>query len=101
MTRFLVCVLLLVSGLLAQRPPLPGQRADGSILLSNGWSLHPEGRQIALRSDLPIRMARQPGGQLVAIQHTGYRQHAVVLFDPRIERIVARFVVPKSWSGMC
>ena len=101
MARFLVCVLLLVSGLLAQRAPLPGQRADGSILLSNGWSLHPEGKQIALRSDLPIRMARQPGGQLVAIQHAGYREHAVVLFDPRIERIIARFVIPKSWSGMC
>ncbi len=96
----LICVLLLTAGVWAQKAELPGKRADGSILLSNGWSLQPEGKQVPLESDLPIRMSREPGTDLVAIQHAGYRKHAVVIFDPAREKVVAEFVLPRSWSGM-
>ena len=79
---------------------LPGTKSSGEILLSNGWSLHPEGKQFSLPADLPIRTALHPNLPLVAIQHAGNRAHKVVLFDWKKQSILCEHDIPKSWSGM-
>lgn len=78
----------------------PGAQSDGRILLPNGWSLDPAGEQIALSSDLPIRMSLHPGGRFLAIQHAGFREHLVAIFDTEAAKVVSTLPIPKSWSGM-
>ncbi|MCC7064483.1 MAG: SMP-30/gluconolactonase/LRE family protein [Planctomycetes bacterium] len=87
-------------GPLPQEPQLPGPKADGTILLTNGWSLQPHGEQHALESDLPVRMAMHPAGRWLAIQHAGYRQHQVVLFDTRTQKVALKLPLARTWSGM-
>jgi YVTN family beta-propeller protein len=78
----------------------PGAQADGSILLPNGWRIAPHGAQVALESDLPVRMAWHPGGRFLAIQHAGFRAHEIAILDSVTDTVVARLPVPRSWSGM-
>jgi len=106
----LLAVTLLAVPVCAQAPAgtrLPGARADGSILLPNGWKLEPHGRQIPLASDLPIRLAWHPGGRFLAVQHAGYRDHRVVIVDTKagadgkpVDRVVGKLSLGKTWSGM-
>lgn len=84
----------------APQPQWPGRTADGSILLPNGWSLAPHGTQHDLPSDLPVRMAMHPGDRWLAIQHAGYRQHEVALFDTERHELGAVLMLARSWSGM-
>ena len=81
-------------------PAWPGPRRDGSLLLPNGWSLTPHGEQLPLALDLPVRLALHPGGRFLAVQHAGYREHAVALVDLRVERVTETLPLAKSWSGM-
>ncbi|MBK8975404.1 MAG: phosphoesterase [Planctomycetes bacterium] len=85
-------------------PEWPGPRPDGSILLPNGWSVRPYGRQIELGSDLPIRTVWHPGGRWLAVQHVGYRAHQVSIVDAADGdtqgAVVATLPLPRSWSGM-
>jgi WD40 repeat protein len=90
--------LLVASPALTQ---IPGPKKDGSTLLPNGWSIRPHGRQIPLESDLPIRAAWHPGGRILAIQHAGYREHRIVLFDAKSEKKLGKIELPRTWSGMC
>ncbi|MSR62189.1 MAG: phosphoesterase [Planctomycetes bacterium] len=100
-TSLLVCFLVLATGACAaRRTEWPGPRADGSILLPNGWSLTPHGEQLPLAQDLPVRLALQPLGRLLAVQHAGYREHTVVLVDLDAGAVVQVLPIAKSWSGL-
>lgn len=79
---------------------LPGVRPEGSILMPNGWSIHPHGQQLSLESDLPIRMEWHPGGRYLAIQHAGYRSHQIVILDTAVDQVAAILPIPKTWSGL-
>lgn len=79
---------------------LPGPKAKGQILLPNGWMIQPEGKQISLPGDLPVRIAIHPKLPLAAIQHVGNRKHKIVLFDLKNHEILSEHDLPKSWSGM-
>ncbi len=97
-TFFILLPILL--GSTALHAQMPGDKANGRILLSNGWSLQPEGKQFELPSDFPVRVAFHPKLPLVAIQHVGYRKHKVVLFDLKKREVLSEHDIPKSWSGM-
>src|SRR5262245_48020224 len=62
------------------RRTLPGLNDDGFIQLPNQWRLRPAGTQIEL-GDLPMHIAVHPDGRYLAILHTGYRDHEVVIVD--------------------
>src|SRR5678815_4606164 len=99
--RHLALVLfLLVACSAPDAPRWPGRAEDGTVLLPNGWSLAPHGAQHDLASDLPVRMALHPDGRWLAIQHAGYRQHQVVLYDTETGRLGAVLKLRRSWSGM-
>eukprot|EP01031_Cornospumella_fuschlensis_P016826 gene16826-20570_t len=68
---------------------LPGQRADGSVLLPNQWSLRPVGQQIPV-GDFPVNLALHPGGKFAAVLHCGYGQHEVVVLDLTSRAIASR-----------
>src|SRR5207253_309534 len=91
MRRRVVCLTLLLglgytvllAPLHADNPPakepvplrtLPGVKDGGTVLLPNGWSLKPAGKQVAL-GDFPVNMALHPSGEWLAVLHAGYGDH--------------------------
>jgi DNA-binding beta-propeller fold protein YncE len=82
-------------------PPvsLPGQRADGSVLLPNQWSLRPVGRQIEM-GDFPINIAVEPSGRFAIILHSGYTQHGLRIVDLKAERIVSDTPLHEGFYGV-
>ncbi|HVM60766.1 MAG TPA: beta-propeller fold lactonase family protein [Verrucomicrobiae bacterium] len=80
-------------------PTLPGQKADGSVLLHNQWSLRPIGRQIQL-GDFPINIAVDPAGRFAAILHTGYSRHGVRIVDLKTETVVTNVPLHEAFYGI-
>ena len=78
---------------------LPGQRADGSVLLPNQWSLRPMGRQIAV-GDFPINIAVHPQGRFVAILHSGDSHHGIMLVDLITEKVVTNASLEEAFYGI-
>ncbi len=99
---FLLLLLLLLPLLpgIPAAQEFPGRKADGTILLPNGWRLAPQGKQVPLPSDLPVRSAWNPRGRYLAIQHCGFRKHIVSILDSRTDKVVSTLPLGKSWSGM-
>src|SRR5271156_3916176 len=77
---------------------LPGQRPDGSVLLPNQWSLRPMGRQIEL-GDFPVNIAVHPQGRFVAVLHSGYSHHGVMVVDVVAERVVTNALLEEAFYG--
>ena len=84
-----------------RQPPadLPGQRADGSVLLPNQWSLRPVGRQIVL-GDFPVNIAVHPTGRFAAILHSGHGRHQIVVVDVPAASVVGEFPVDETFYGV-
>jgi DNA-binding beta-propeller fold protein YncE len=101
MRALLLAGAIILAACSSSPPTWPGSQPDGRILLTNGWWLDPHGEQIELPSDLPVRMCVHPEQRFVAVQHAGYRDHMVAVFDATTRSIVARAKLPRSWSGMC
>ena len=78
---------------------LPGLKKAGSVLLPNGWSLKPAGRQSAL-GDLPVILAENPKEPVLAVLHAGYGEHEVWTIDADTGRTIARTALPASFSGL-
>lgn len=107
-TIFAVIAILAGMGVKAQeaapaqetlRPTWPGLKRDGRVLLPNGWSLKPAGKQLKL-GDLPVQIAVHPADGMLAILHAGYGDHEIVTVDAKTGRIVGRATVPYSFSGL-
>ncbi|HXI85622.1 MAG TPA: beta-propeller fold lactonase family protein [Verrucomicrobiae bacterium] len=78
---------------------LPGQRADGSVLLPNQWSLRPVGRQIEL-GDFPVNIAVHPQGRFAAILHSGYSHHGIMVVDLVTENVVTNAPLEEAFYGI-
>ncbi len=78
---------------------LPGQRADGSVLLPNQWSLRPAGKQVVLE-DFPVNIAVHPGGVYAAVLHCGYSQHAIVIVRIASAEVVSRVALDEAFYGL-
>ena len=83
----------------ARPAELPGGRPDGSVLLPNGWSLHPVGDQITL-GDFPVNIALHPNGRYAAILHAGYGQHEVRVVDLQQRRVISRAPLELTFYGI-
>src|SRR4051794_2098995 len=64
----------------------PGMTPAGSVLLPNGWSLRPAGRQTTLGA-LPVLLALHPSEPILAVLHAGYGEHEVVTVDADSGRV--------------
>jgi YVTN family beta-propeller protein len=77
----------------------PGMTAAGTVLLPNGWSLKPAGRQTRL-GDLPVQIAVHPTEPVLAILHAGYGEHEVVTVDAEAGRAIGRVAIPETFAGI-
>jgi YVTN family beta-propeller protein len=77
----------------------PGMTRTGTIVLPNGWSLKPAGRQFRL-GDLPVQIAVHPTEPVLAILHAGYGEHEVVTVHEATGKIIGRVSLPASFSGL-
>ena len=77
----------------------PGMTRAGTVLLPNGWSLKPAGRQTKL-GDLPVQIAVHPSQPILAILHAGYGEHEIVTVDATNGKVIARVSLPTSFAGL-
>jgi DNA-binding beta-propeller fold protein YncE len=77
----------------------PGLTREGAVLLPNGWSLKPAGRQVKL-GDLPVQIAPHPGQPILAILHAGYGEHEVVTLDAVRGHVIGRVAIPGTFAGL-
>lgn len=104
-----VCMGLIAALLVACVPALgaedaptvtwPGLTRAGTVLLPNGWSLKPAGRQVPL-GDLPVQIAEHPSDAVLAILHAGYGEHEVVTLDAKAGAVLGRVALPRSFAGL-
>src|ERR1700758_2786691 len=77
----------------------PGMTREGDVLLPNGWSLRPAGRQSKL-GDFPVQIAPHPSQPILAILHAGYGEHEVVTVDGGNGHIIGRVAIPGTFAGL-
>ena len=79
----------------------PGMTKAGAVLLPNGWSLKPAGRQTKL-GDFPILIAENPQSPILAILHAGYGEHEVVTVNVKDAnpKIVGRVTLHETFGGL-
>jgi DNA-binding beta-propeller fold protein YncE len=78
---------------------LPGVKSGGGVLLPNGWSLKPAGRQLPL-GDFPINLTLHPSGEWLAVLHGGHGDHEVALIDLKKQKTVSRVLVDQAFYGL-
>ncbi len=81
------------------RATWPGMTSNGAVLLPNGWSLRPAGRQLLL-GDFPVLMALHPREPILAILHAGYGEHEIVTVDARDFKVIGRVALHETFSGL-
>ncbi len=81
------------------RATWPGMTPAGTVLLPNGWSLRPAGKQSPL-GDLPVVLALHPSEPIVAVLHAGYGEHEVVTVSTSTGRVIGRVALHQSFSGL-
>jgi DNA-binding beta-propeller fold protein YncE len=86
----------------AARRVMPGLTDDGSILLHNQWRLRPVGTQVEL-GDFPVHAELHPSGEWLAVLHTGYGTHEIIILELKgaRPRIVSRTAIDQAWYGLC
>ena len=77
----------------------PGMTQAGTVVLPNGWSLKPAGRQSRL-GDFPVNLALHPSEPILAILHAGYGEHEVVTVNAATGKILARVTLPETFNGL-
>ena len=77
----------------------PGLTRAGTVLLPNGWSLKPAGRQAKL-GDFPVAIAEHPTEPVLAVLHAGYGEHEVVTLDAASGKVIARVALKESFQGL-
>src|SRR5271165_3350967 len=82
-----------------QQTTWPGLTHAGTVLLPNGWSLKPAGRQTRL-GDFPVQMAVHPSEPVLAILHAGYGEHEVVTASTETDKIIGRVALPETFAGL-
>jgi DNA-binding beta-propeller fold protein YncE len=78
---------------------LPGLQSDLSILLPNGWSLNPQGKQIAV-GDFPVNVQISPDGDYAAILHAGWGDHEVQIVSLESREIVSSARLVQAFAGL-
>ncbi len=66
----------------ASKVTWPGMTSAGTVVLPNGWSLKPAGRQSRL-GDFPVQIAVHPSEPILAVRHAGYGEHEVVTVNAK------------------
>ena len=76
----------------------PGPMPQG-MLLPNGWTLTPEGKQVPV-SDLPLNLALTKDGRYLLSTTNGNGDQTIDVIDLRAGRSIQTILVKKSWLGL-
>ncbi|MEO6809687.1 MAG: bifunctional YncE family protein/alkaline phosphatase family protein [Isosphaeraceae bacterium] len=77
----------------------PGMNRAGTVLLPNGWSLKPAGKQVPL-GDLPLTIAECPTAPVLAVLHAGYGEHEVITLDAKNGKTIGRVALHQTYGGL-
>ena len=77
----------------------PGLTQAGTVVLPNGWSLKPAGRQANV-GDFPVTMAEHPTEPILAVLHAGYGEHEVITLDAVTGKTIGRVSFKESFQGL-
>jgi len=77
----------------------PGLTPGGSVVLANGWSVKPAGRQSRL-GDFPVSLALHPADDVLAVLHAGYGEHEVMTVNAATGKVLGRVSLPESFAGL-
>ena len=83
----------------APKPTWPGMTNAGTVILPNGWSLKPAGRQSRL-GDFPVAIALHPSEPILAVLHAGYGEHEVVTINPSSGKVIGRVAISETFNGL-
>jgi YVTN family beta-propeller protein len=75
-------------------------RADGSVLLFNGWAIKPAGRPIGLPGDMPLKMAFIEHGRKLLVAMGGFHNQGLALIDTASARLVDSMMLGNAWAGL-
>jgi len=92
---FFVVFSLLSSFAYAQKPGAQ----NNQVLLPNGWSLSPVGKNLTL-GDLPLNMAVSHNKKFIAVTNNGYSDQSIQLIDVTKEKVIDSVPIAKSWYGL-
>ncbi len=81
------------------RATLPGITLEGKVLLPNGWSLRPAGKQSRL-GDFPVSIAVHPTEPILAVLHAGYGEHEVMTVNAINGKVIGRVALAETFSGL-
>ncbi len=88
------------SGKLPGKPvQLPGLTRTGAVLLPNGWSIDPAGKQLNV-GDFPVNSALTADGKYAAVLHAGYGEHQVRILSLNPLQTVSTVRVDQTFFGM-
>src|SRR5262245_56214955 len=81
---------------------MPGIDDDGFIMLHNQWKIRPVGVQTEV-GDFPVHAELHPSGRWLAVLHTGFGGHEVIVLELKgaRPRILSRVEVPQAFYGLC
>ncbi|HEY4290114.1 MAG TPA: beta-propeller fold lactonase family protein [Puia sp.] len=69
------------------------------VLLPNGWTLTPVGKNLQL-GDLPLNIAVSSSRRLLAVTNNGQSTQTLQLIDAAKEVLLDSVIIPKSWLGL-
>ena len=80
-------------------PTWPGLTQAGAVLLPNGWSLKPAGKQAPV-GDFPVALAEHPTEPILAVLHAGYGEHEVITLEAATGKTIGRIAFKESFNGL-
>ncbi len=92
--------LALAVGFSARQITAVGRRADGSIVLPNGWELSPAGNIVDLPGDFPQNVEFLEGGKYALVNTAGFHDHSLNLIEVASGKLVQTIGVPTAWIGL-
>ena len=69
------------------------------IMLPNGWSITPVGKQVAL-GDLPLNLVVSNNKKLMAVTNNGVGTHSIELIETKTGNKIDSIVIGKAWYGL-
>jgi DNA-binding beta-propeller fold protein YncE len=100
-TVFCLAIFFVIMACTPKQHSMPGSTNDkiNRVLLPNGWSLTPTGKQLTL-GDLPMNMVLTKDNKRAVITHNGQSTQSLILVDLENEKILHEMIIPKSWYGL-
>ncbi len=72
---------------------------SNKVMLPNGWTLTPAGKQVAL-GDMPLNMTISKDHKYIAVTNNGVSKQSIQLIDAKTSKVLCTKEISKSWLGL-